>query len=125
MIEITKVPKVGRPKIVLDSKQIKEVESLAKNLTLGQVAASLSMSESAFCDVRNRQPEVMESFRRGKTKSINYVVSQLMQKISEGDTAATIFFLKTQAGWSEKQKIDVNANISGQLPRIILETRNK
>ena len=49
-----------------------------------------------------------------------------MQKIEDGDTAATIFYIKTQAGWSEKQQIDMNANISGStFPQFIFEVDGK
>lgn len=98
---MTKSPKKnlgGRPKTILSSEQIKEVESLAQRLTIEQIADYLGIGQSTFFEIRKRQPEVSEAYRRGKTKAVDYVVSKLLDKVADGDTTATIFFLKTQGG---------------------------
>ena len=126
---MTKVKKKnlgGRPKTVLSKKQIEEVETLAQYLTIDQIADHLGISHGTFYGIRERQSEVFKSYKMGKSKAIGFAASRLMQKVREGDTTSTIFFLKTQAGWSEKQQIDMNANISGStFPQFIFEVDGK
>ena len=117
--------KGGRPKNVLSQEQIKEVEALAQFLTVGQIADYLEIGETTFYEIQKRQIEVSEAYKKGKAKAINFVASKLMEKIRDGDTASTLFYLKTQAGWSEKQYLDVTSNASINLPAIILNTKSK
>ena len=53
-----------------------------------------------------RQPEIEERYKKGKAKAVGAIASSLIQKAREGDTTCMIFFLKTQAGWKETQRID-------------------
>lgn len=115
----------GRPKAVLNEDQIEEVETLAKFLTVEQIASHFGIGESTFLQIRERQPEVSVAYKKGKSKAIGFVASKLMEKIRSGDTAATIFFLKTQAGWSEKQHLDVTTSVPANLPPIILKSNTK
>jgi len=118
--------KGGRPKIVLSKKQIEEVGELAKRLTTEQIADYLGIAQATFYEIQKRQPALALAYKKGKQKGVNWVISKLMQKIEDGDTAATIFYIKTQAGWSEKQQIDMNANISGStFPQFIFEVDGK
>ncbi len=60
------------------------------------------MSERTFHAIEERQPEVFTAYRRGKAKKIAEVAGALMKAVDRGDMRAIQFFLKTQAGWSEK-----------------------
>ena len=60
------------------------------------------MSERTFHAIEERQPEVFTAYRRGKAKKIAEVAGALMKAVDRGDMSAIQFFLKTQAGWSEK-----------------------
>lgn len=57
--------------------------------------------------------ELQDLLHQIRTKRTDFVESKLMQKISEGDTACIIFYLKTQArgrGYNERLEIaDVTA----------------
>jgi hypothetical protein len=109
----------GRPRKVLTKKQIHEISSLAQYLTVEQIADHFGMTHVTFGQIRDRQPEVSIAYKKGKSKAIGFVASTLMNKIRDGDTTAAIFYLKTQAGWREKQLIDLDVNNSG-LPAITL-----
>ena len=113
----------GRPPIIFSPKQIKKVQELSQSLTIAQIADYFGISQSTFYQIQRRQPELSEAYKAGKAKAINWVVSKLKQKIEEGDTAATIFYLKTQAGWTEKQKLDIDTNVNSlQLGILKFET---
>jgi hypothetical protein len=115
----------GRPKVVLSQEQIAEIEELAQRLSITQIADYLGISEKSFLNIRERQPEVSTAYKKGKSRAIQFVASKLMEKVQNGDTTATIFFLKTQAGWSEKQQLDVTTNAANNLPLIVLKTNKE
>jgi hypothetical protein len=89
--------------IVFDEDMLKEVDQLADKLTVEQMANYFNIGKTTFYAVCKRQPELMERYKRGKSKRIQQVVSKLYEKIEDGDTACTIFYLKTQAGWKEQE----------------------
>ena len=89
--------------IVFDEDMLQEVDQLADKLTVEQMANYFNIGKTTFYAVCKRQPELMERYKRGKSKRIQQVVSKLYEKIEDGDTACTIFYLKTQAGWKEQE----------------------
>jgi hypothetical protein len=117
--------KGGRPKTVLSQKQIEEVSELSQSLTIEQIADYLGVGQTTFYEIQKRQPEVSVAYKKGKQKAIKWVSSKLMDKIEQGDTASILFYLKTQAGWSEKQYMDINQTTSMTLQPIILNSNNK
>ena len=50
-----------------------------------------------------RDPAVYERYKKGKARAIGAVAQGLLKKARDGDTTSAIFYLKTQAGWKEKQ----------------------
>jgi len=115
--------KGGRPKTILSQKQIEEIELLARFLTIEQIADYLGIGEKTFFCIRERQPEVSTAYKKGKMKAIVDIGNSLYSKAKDGDATSQIFYLKTQAGWSEKQYLDINQTTSMTLPSIVLNTR--
>ncbi|AKI27360.1 hypothetical protein [Moraxella phage Mcat8] len=109
---------MARPKITLDDKQIAQVEALASVLTLEQIADYFGITRPTFNAICERQPEVFLQYKKGKTKAIANVAQNLIRQAQDGNTTAIIFFLKTQAGWREKNELDVNANFNAQVKTI-------
>lgn len=89
--------------------QIQEVAELAETMTQGQIADHFGISVKTFQRVMERQPDVMTAYKKGKSSKIKYVASKLMDKINDGDLTAIIFFMKTQAGWTEKQAMELTS----------------
>ena len=89
-------------KIVFDEKQMAQVEALASVLTLEQMSDYFGIARNTFRAVCERQPEVLEHYKKGKARAIGNVAKNLLTIANEGNLTAIIFYLKTQAGWSEQ-----------------------
>ena len=98
--------KGGRPQVELTDKQISEVETLAAILSTEQIADYFGISRATWYNLMERNEEVFRHYKKGKARAIASVASNLVKKANSGDLVAQIFFLKTQAGWKETQKIE-------------------
>lgn len=90
----------------LTDKQISEVETLAAILSTEQIADYFGISRATWYNIMERNDEVFRHYKKGKARAIASVASNLVTKANSGDLGAQIFFLKTQAGWKETQKIE-------------------
>lgn len=100
---------MAKPKIEID---IKTVEQLAsRGLTLEQIASSMGFSVRTLSDRKAQSAELAEAIKRGRDKGVTIIANKLFEAASGGNTAAMIFFLKTQGGWKEAQKIEVEAKV--------------
>lgn len=76
-------------------------------MTQRQIACMLGMSLLTFENRMAENPEIREILKRGKALAISKVASKAYEMAISGEnTAMTIFFLKTQAGWKETQHIE-------------------
>tara|TARA_B110000908_G_C10263235_1_gene461044 strand:+ start:1167 stop:1565 length:399 start_codon:yes stop_codon:yes gene_type:complete len=106
----------GRPQIVLDEEQIKEVELKAETMTCEQIADRLGHSTTTFQEIRKKQPEVSTAYKRGRAKVIDEIASSLIKNAKAGCTSSQIFFLKTQAGWKDIQHLETKDTTEAKLP---------
>jgi len=93
----------GRPKVVFDDAQVIQVETLAAVLTKGQMADYFAISETTLRAVEDRQPEVSDAYKKGRSRQIAGMGENLVKLAADGNVAANIFYLKTQAGWREQE----------------------
>lgn len=107
----------GRPMIVLTEEQKEKLTWMAPYLTTDMIADSLKIPRSTFFEILKRDEEVAGLYKKFKSDKVAEVASNLVNKAIGGDTTAAIFFLKTQAGWSEnklrtaeKPQIQINVN---------------
>ena len=107
----------GRPMIVFDEAQIAQVEALAAVMSKRQLCDYMSVGETTFREIGGRQPEVSDAYKRGKAKAIGSIGQSLIQQAKNGNIAAAIFYLKTQAGWRETEQEQSNQNITLQIVR--------
>ena len=98
----------GRPIKELTEIDAIQVEALAAVCTKSQMAAYFGMTEKTFRAVEERQPEVSTAYRTGRAKGIANIGSVLYEKALSGDIRAVQFYLKTQAGWTEKSYIELS-----------------
>lgn len=97
---------MARPQRVLTDDEVIQVEALAAALSVEQIADFLCMSKVTFYEILERQPGVSERLKKGKARAIGDVARGLIQQARDGNMAAAMFYLKTQAGWREKQDIN-------------------
>ena len=76
--------------------------------TKSQMAAYFGMAEKTFRAVQERQSEVSTAYRTGRAKGIANIGSVLYEKALSGDIKAVQFYLKTQAGWTERNHIELS-----------------
>jgi hypothetical protein len=112
--------KGGRPPKTLNDEQIAQVEAMAAFLTVEQIADFFGIGRTTFFNIMERQPEVSERYKRGKSKAIGSVANSLLMQAREGNITAAIFYLKTQAGWKETQGIE-HSNPDGSLRPTVIE----
>ena len=117
----------GRPRIVLTEEQTAKVEGLAAHLTTEQIANYFGIDRSTFYEIRKRQPEVCQQYKKGRARLIEEIASSLIRNAIAGDTAAMIFYLKAKAGWRETQSIETKdiTPEKKQLPQINIYVNNK
>lgn len=101
---------MARPRKKLTPEQIAEVETLASVLSQDQIADYFGIARNTFAGMMERDPTIFEQYKRGKAKAIAFVAKSLIQAARDGDRAAQIFFLKTQAGWRENSNDSLGAD---------------
>lgn len=88
------------------------LEALQKNLgniTLACKACGIE-SRQTFYNYLQNDPEFAKAVEAVNESALDFAEGKLMQLINNGDTTATIFFLKTKGkkrGYIEKQEIEV------------------
>jgi hypothetical protein len=95
-----------RKPIELTDEQRGEIETLGALLNQDQIADYLGIGRTTFHAIMGRDPDIAERYKRGKAKAIAHVARGLLQKARSGDTVSSIFYLKTQAGWRETDRLE-------------------
>ena len=100
------------------------IEAIKKNNgIMAKAAQGLGCSRTTIANYINNYPTVKAAYDEANETNIDFVESKLMSNISNGDTTAIIFFLKTKAknrGYVEKQEFDTN-NTTDTIIRIVHE----
>lgn len=122
--------KAGRPAKVLTEKQRGEIETLAAFLSIEQLADYFGIGRTTFYALAEKDPEILEHYKRGKSKAIAHIAQGLIQKARAGDTTSAIFFLKTQARWAETQKHELTGADGGpvevaRIERVVVDKGSK
>lgn len=95
-----------KPKIEINIETIEQLAS--RGLTLEQIASSMGFSVRTLMSRKSESAEIAEAIKRGKDKGITIIANKLFKAASGGNISAMIFFLKTQGGWKETQKIEAD-----------------
>lgn len=104
-----------KPKTLTDDQRA-QVEALAAYLTQEQIADFFGMARNTFAAICEREPDVLERYKRGKAKAIGAVAQGLIQQARNGDKVAAMFYLKTQAGWRETNHVDHTSSDGSMTP---------
>ena len=106
----------GRPRKTLTDDQRAQVEALAAYLSQDQIADYFGITRPTFAAMIERDPDISLRYKRGKAKAVGTVAQGLLQKARSGDTASSIFYLKTQAGWRETNHVDHTSSDGSMTP---------
>ena len=106
---------MGRPEISMSEAQIDQVESLSAVLTQAQMADFFGFSERTFRNLMERDERVDAAYKRGKAKAIGSIAQSLLKQARSGNTSAMMFYLKTQAGWRETNRLEHTGADGGKL----------
>tara|TARA_R110002153_G_scaffold110456_2_gene251759 strand:- start:530 stop:904 length:375 start_codon:yes stop_codon:yes gene_type:complete len=106
----------GRPEIVFTNEQVTELKALSAVLSKRQLADYFCISETTLRAIESRQPEVSDAYKKGKARAIASVAGNLITQAKAGNTAASIFYLKTQAGWKETTGLDLSSSDGSMTP---------
>jgi hypothetical protein len=110
---------MARPRKELTKEQIDQVEKLAAVLNQDQLADFLGMSPRTFRERMTDTPEVSAAYKKGRSAGVASVATGLLKQARDGNTTAAIFYLKTQAGWREKDTLEVTGADGGDLTMTI------
>ncbi len=107
---------------VFTEDEIALVKQLAGTLNQKQLADHFGICSTTFRDIKKRQPEVAVAYKKGRSKMIDDVANSLYQSAMNGNTAAAIFYLKTQAGWREKDRSEIEGDedYNGPIPLLVV-----
>lgn len=104
----------------MPTKRSREEVIAAVKENRGNLAAAsrdLGISEVTMWNYTKRWKTLADAVEESRRVQVSHVEGKLHEKIEEGNIAAIIFFLKTQAGWREtsRQEIDQTVTLEGQL----------
>ena len=110
MTEKIKKTGPGRPKKILDLKQLEEYAS--QLLTVEQIATNLGVCKDFIFRQQRENEKVREAIQRGRDRGITKVANKLVESALKGNTTAQIFILKTHGGqeWKEKQEVNLSSD---------------
>jgi len=106
---------MSKPKRDITPEESAQVEAMAAHgHTQEEIAEFLGMSARSFRYKKNENKILIAAYNRGRFKAKNYVASRLWRYIkSDALTAinlsAITFYLRTQAGYTEKQEMHLTA----------------
>jgi transposase len=101
-------------KIVLSEQDLNTIQNLAASMSVEQIAGYFGISKTTYYEVARRQPELLVRYQQGKSRRIAEYSNIVHEHIINGDKDLLKFYLRTQAGWSEK----VNNMSNQELPPI-------
>lgn len=96
---------MARTKIPIDLKKVEEFAQFCDNEE--EIALALGISYRTFQNRKRDYCDFCDAIKRGKAKANVFVGGKLMQKIKDGDTASTIFYLKSRCGWKEAKAVEL------------------
>jgi transcriptional regulator with XRE-family HTH domain len=97
-----------------DDRTLGEIAGLAAVLTQEQIAAYYGVSRRTVSAWLQDQ-RFREAYEMGRARAIKEVATSLLNAAKNGNITAMIFYLKTQAKWSERVEVAEVAK-TGRLP---------
>ena len=87
----------------------------SRGLSQQQICHALGISETWWYEAKHKNPEISESFKKGKAQGIGEVSNAIYEQALAGSTRAACFFLKNRDPdrWSDVKSVNaVQINVS-------------
>ncbi len=105
----------------LGEEYYEKIRKLAsRGLSQKQIAAYLGMSDASWYQQCNLYPELRIAVKQGCAKAVEALAANAYKRAIEGDTALTIFLMKTVGRFSESWKHDVNGDEEPATPSLAI-----
>ncbi len=115
--------KVGHPAKVLTKEQIAELEHLSAGMTVAQLAQYFGMCQTTFIALKAKNLEIDKAYKKYKAKGISQafgVLWEIIMSKSPQSLTAVMFYLKTQAGYREKQEVELGLG-EGVVGKLVID----
>ena len=99
------------PRIQVDPEKVEKLAQVCDSEE--EIALSLGISYSTFRRRKAEFEQFEQAVKRGKAKANIFVGGKLMKQIEQGNTAATIFYLKSRCGWKEIDRREITGANGG------------
>ena len=91
---------------------------------LVQLHATIGTQQAVIADIigidaKTLRKHYREELDQSMAKANAQIGGALFNKAKGGDTAAMIFWMKTRAGWREKQEVDLSSSDGSMTPQVI------
>jgi hypothetical protein len=96
---------ITKPRIEVDLKKVEEYAQVCDSEE--EIALALGISYSTLQNRKRDYESFRNALKRGKAKANVFVGGKLLEKVKAGDTACTIFYMKTRCGWRETNKLEL------------------
>lgn len=61
---------------------------------------------------KNTYPEIIEAIKEARKSILGTIENKLIEQAVNGNISAIIFYLKSQGGWSEKQRVELSGEVN-------------
>lgn len=113
---------MGHPTRILSEAEKAEVETLAAVLSSEQIADYLGMGRRTFYSLMQGDEDIAARYKRGRARAVGAVAQSLIAKARAGNITAMIFFLKTQGGWRETDRLELSGSEGGAIRLAVEDT---
>lgn len=103
-----------RRRAFLTDEQIEQLEVLGALLTVEQIGDYFGLSRASMFRIFDRQPDARRRYKTGRAKAVAGLAQNVLTRARAGDNACAFFYLKTQGGWRETNRLEVS-NPDGSL----------
>ena len=104
-----------RPPRVFTEHETAEVFELSSSLTLEQMADYFGCCINTLKAVFERQPEVYDAYRKGRSLAISEIAGSVISAAKGGDMAAARLYLTTKAGWVQTERKELTGADGGPI----------